>query len=231
MGIFYGVSTGPGDSELMTLKAVRILSECDVIVCPQTKSGASLALQIAQGAADLSEKCILPVEFPMTKDMEELRRNYDRITEILCGILETQNAAMLCLGDISLYATFPEIGRRVAEKGFRTEILPGVPSFCAAAARAGKSLASKNAPLQILPYGCVDFAERLRLPGGKVILKCGGHMPELTALLQEMQLLESAYAVENCGLETERLIPVLSVTAEQWGYFTVVCILSEDSGV
>lgn len=134
MGTFYGISTGPGDPELLTLKAVRTIAQCGVVACLQTKSGERLALRIAEGAADLSGKTILPLEFPMTRDKRTLAENYDRITDILCAQLETQDVGMLCLGDLSVYATFPEIGKRVAERGFAVQSIPGVTSFCAAAA-------------------------------------------------------------------------------------------------
>lgn len=228
MGILYGISTGPGDPELLTLKAVRILSACNVITCPQTKSGTSLARQIVQGAVDLSGKQIVPMQFPMSEDRQVLRENYEHVADLLCEHLLTEDVAMLCLGDLSLYATFTEVAVHVAERGFGVERIPGVPSFCAVAARAGMPLASAGEPLQILPYGCEEFAERIYQPGAKVILKCGGHMTELVQFLQITGLLERAYAVENCGLEGERYVPVLSVPEEQWSYFTVVCIPAEN---
>lgn len=224
-GKLYGISTGPGDPELLTLKAVRILSECGVIAAPRKPEGSSLALQIAGAAVDLSEKRMMLLDFPMTRNRAVLTENFDRIASQLCDVLQHADIAMLCLGDISLYATFPEIGKRVAAKGFEVETVSGVPSFCAAASRAGLPLVSADEPFQVLPYGCPDFAERLSLSGAKIILKCGSHMPELRVLLQKLGLLERSYAVENCGLENECLYPELPEKA--CGYFTVVCILPE----
>ena len=112
---------------------------------------------------------------------------------------------------------------RVRERGFSVEVVPGVPSFCAMAAAAGIPLAIGATPLQILPYGCEDFAMRLKLSGAKVILKAGAHMREFCDLLEELDLLDKAYAAENVGLETQRLYPDLRAAVD-CGYFTTVYI-------
>lgn len=226
MGTLYGVSTGPGDPELLTLKAVRILNECRTIAAPRKKDGTSLALRIVQGMVDMSSKEILLLDFPMTKDKLHLRANAERIADRICEVLKNGDAAMLCLGDASVYGTFPEIGMRVAERGFRVETVPGVTSFCAAASGKNLPLVSGDVPMQILPYGCEHFAERLRLPGSKVILKCGTHLPELADLLKGSDQLQYAYAVENCSLPDERYVPLEE--AETCGYFTL-CVVHADA--
>ncbi len=223
-GILYGISTGPGDPELLTLRAVRILHQCSVIAAPKKKDGESLALQIAGGAADLSGKRILPLSFPMTRDERQLAENDRRIAAQLCDVLVQEDVAALCLGDISLYATFSPVAALVREKGFSVKLIPGVTSFCAAAARTGVPLVCGAEPLQILPYDCPDLRERLHLAGAKVIMKCGSHFPELVRLLETEGLLLHAYAVENCGLPNERYLSLMSPDDVQCGYFTVVYI-------
>ena len=73
-GIFYGVGVGPGDPELLTLKAVRLLERCPVIAAPRTKGGGMLALEIASGAADLGGKTVIPLDFSMERDREKLEQ-------------------------------------------------------------------------------------------------------------------------------------------------------------
>ena len=127
-GILYGISTGPGDPELLTLRAVHILHQCRVSAAPQKQDGESLALQIAGSAVDLSDKHILPLSFPMTRDKNQLAENDRRITAQLCDVLAQEDVAVLCLGDISVYATFSPIAALVRKNGFRVELIPGVPS-------------------------------------------------------------------------------------------------------
>ncbi|MCR4644791.1 MAG: precorrin-2 C(20)-methyltransferase [Oscillospiraceae bacterium] len=230
MGILYGISTGPGDPELMTVRAVRILERCTVIAAPQKPGTESLALRIAGGTVNLRKKQVLALDFPMTKDAAVLAAAEQKAAAALCEVLRTADAAFLCLGDISLYATYSPVAALVREAGFEVVQIPGVMSFSAAAALAGKALVTGDTPLQVLPFGCEGLAERLRLPGAKVILKCGAHLPELVRLLEETGQLSHAYAVENCGLPEERLFPV--VQPERCGYFTTVIVpAKEDADV
>ena len=227
MGILYGISTGPGDPALMTVKAVRILQQCSTVAAPQKPGTGSLALRIASEAADLTEKRLLPLDLPMTKEPAVLRAAVQNAADRLCEALQTGDTAFLCLGDLSLYATYQPIAALVRERGFQTVQIPGVMSCSAAAAATGKALASGEEPLQILPFGCRDFESRLQLPGGKVILKCGAHLPELYRILERTGLLSRACAVENCGLPGERILSKLQpdMTA---GYFTAVLIEAEE---
>lgn len=229
MGTLYGVSTGPGDPTLMTVKAVQIIRQCRVIAAPHRPGTESLALRIAKGAVNLSGKLLLPVAVPMTEDAAAAAAQAEAAAELLCGFLRTEDAAFLCLGDLSLYASFRQVAEAVRRQGFPVESIPGVPSFCAAAACTGVPLAAGDTPVQILPYGCEGFRERLMLPGGTVVLKCGRHLPELCSLLAALGLAERAYAVENCGLPEERIYPLHEdVTAS--GYFTTVYIAPEEYG-
>ena len=110
-GVLYGVSVGPGDPELITLKAVRLIKECPVLAVPRTKGENTLALSIVKQAADIRGKEIVYTDFSMTRDKEVLNKNYDRIAGLLAEYLEKgQNVAMLNIGDISIYSTFSYVG-------------------------------------------------------------------------------------------------------------------------
>ena len=217
-GILYCIGTGPGDPELMTLKAVRTLQNCSMIAAVRA-SGREAALSIANGAVSLRDKPIIHIDLPM----KHPEHSYDRAAEALCRALLSGDAALLCLGDCSLYASAVRLCGRVRERGFSVKVVPGVPSFCAMAASAGIPLAMGDTPLQILPYGCADFAERLKLSGPKIIMKCGAYMEALCELLDELELLDKAYAAENVGTADERVYPDLR-NAKDCGYFTTVYI-------
>lgn len=217
-GILYCIGTGPGDPELMTVKAVKTLEGCSIIAAVRA-SGREAALSIARGAVSLHNKPIIHIDLPMKNPA----RSYDRAAEALCRALLSGDAALLCLGDASLYASAVRLCKRVRARGYAVKVVPGVPSFCAMAAAAGIPLAMGDTPLQILPYGCEDFAERLKLSGAKIVMKCGAHMDALCDLLDELGLLDKAYGAENVGTDGERIYQDLR-SAKDCGYFTMVYI-------
>ena len=154
IGTFYGVSVGPGDPELMTLQAVRRLENCPVIAAPQTPKGGMLALDIAKGAVDLSGKTILPLCFAMSLDPAVQKAAHIEAARAVKEYLDAgQDVAMLNLGDVSVYATFGYLQEILEAEGCKTVMLPGVTSFCAAAARLGQSLTGgMEQPLTIAPW-------------------------------------------------------------------------------
>ncbi|MCR5600905.1 MAG: precorrin-2 C(20)-methyltransferase [Ruminococcus sp.] len=224
MGKLYGVSVGAGDPQLMTLKAVQIIRECSVIAVPRTSGSNTLALSIAESVCDLSVKRIIYVDFPMSRDENVLNANYDKAAKQLCAELGSNDAAMLALGDISVYSTFSYIAERVRRLGFDVEICPGVTSFSAAAALLGKPLCLGRKPLHIIPYDCEELEEMLELSGTKVIMKAGKNSVELIELLRRKGLVEHTSVAVNCGLPDERLYRSCGEVSNETGYFTVFII-------
>ena len=210
IGTFYGVSVGPGDPELMTLQAVRRLENCPVIAAPQTPKGGMLALDIAKGAVDLSGKTILPLRFAMSLDPAVQKAAHIEAARAVKEYLDAgQDVAMLNLGDVSVYATFGYLQEILEAEGCKTVMLPGVTSFCAAAARLGQSLTGgMEQPLTIAPGRCA--AEMLAAPGAKVLMKSGRQLPETLAALANAGLLSRSAMVCNCGLPNEEVWPDLA---------------------
>ena len=169
-GIFYGVGVGPGDPELLTVKAINVLTACPVLACPQTKSGEMLALNIVRGAMDVSGKEILPLRFAMSRDKAVQQAAHQEAAEAVCRFLAAgKDVAMPNLGDVSIYSTYCYLMELVKARGFATRMVPGVPSFCAVAARLGISLTEMNAPLHIVP-GSWDLPQALEWPGNKILM-------------------------------------------------------------
>jgi len=223
-GVFFAVGLGPGDPELITRKAARVLGQCAVIAAPQTHGDGMLALSIARQAADLEGKTVLPVSFPMERDEEKRRASYEKAAGELEAFLSAgQDVAFLNLGDVSIYATGGYLSDILRARGYETELVPGVPSFCAAAARLGSSLTGRDTPLHILPAGSVPLEEALDLPGTKVLMKAGRRLPEVISALEARGLLGKAALVENCGLPGERVCTDLAREAD-FGYFTTVVV-------
>lgn len=225
-GVFYGVGVGPGDPELMTLKAVRVLEGCPVIAAPRTKSGEMLALDIATAAVDLGEKTIVPLYFSMERDKAVQHAAHLAAAEAVRPYLdEGRDVAMLNLGDVSIYATYSYLMEILKDQGYETAMIPGVPSFCAVAARLNVSLTEMGTALHIAP-GSAALEETLDLPGTKILMKSGRQMPAVLTALAERDALGRSMLVQNCGLPEETVYPDLSRSRPEGkhGYFSTVIV-------
>ena len=227
-GVCYGVGVGPGDPELITLKAVHILERCPVVAAPQTKSGETLALDIVRGAVDLTGKTILPLYFTMERDKALLRAAHERAAGAVQAHLDMgEDVAMPNLGDVSIYATWGYLMDILNSRGYETVMVPGVPSFCAAAARLGATLVRWGSPLHIIPVGKGPVAPLVEQPGGKVLMKAGRGLPEIVEALKTTGQLSRAALVEDCGLPTERVWTELEQIPGDVGYFATVLVKEE----
>ncbi len=225
-GVFYGIGVGPGDPELLTVKALRMMGECSVLACPQTKSGEMLALDIVRQAMDVSEKTILPLHFTMSRDAAIQRAAHKKAADEVCHYLEQgQDVAMPNLGDVSIYSTYCYLMEIVKERGFETQMVAGVPSFCAIAARLGISLTEMNSPLHIAP-GSSNLEEVLHWPGNKILMKSGSQMHSVLQAIDEHADLAKSAMIQNCGLPDERVFPNLKEKKPQdsTGYFATVIV-------
>ena len=213
-GKFYGVSVGPGDPELITIKAVKTIESCPVIAAPKTPGGSTLALDIASSAVDLRGKTVITPEFAMSGDREKTRKSHLLAAEEICSYLERElDVAMVNLGDVSVYSTFSHMEELVRERGFASERIAGVTSFCAAAAAAGINLTKGGLPLHILPWRYAPrYAEE---EGMKVIMKPGD-----VGSVKRAFAGRGAVAVSNCGLGNEKIERLEEVG--DCGYFTLV---------
>ena len=221
-GIFYAVSVGPGDPELLTRQACRVLERCDVVAAPQTGSGRMLALEIAAGAVAMEGKTILPLTFTMLRDERAREESYRAAAAAVESELAAgRDVAMVNLGDVSVYATAYYILERVRSDGFEVVMCPGVTSFCAVAARLGRSLTRMEEPLHILP-GSAELDSALALPGTKVIMKSGKAIHETAAALERCGMAANAGMVADCGLETEQVYTDLRHLPEEISYFATI---------
>ena len=224
-GVFYGISVGPGDPQLLTIKAVERIRECKVLATPQTKGESMLALRIAEAAVDLTGKTILPLSFLMTRDPEALRKSHEEAADSVAAFLDKgEDVGMLNLGDVSIYSTFSYIHDILRQRGYETVIIPGVPSFCAVAAELNTGLTEMGKPLHIIPASHEGLAESLALPGNKVLMKSGKTLPAVRQALKDAGLLEKASMVQNCGLPDQRVFGKLDDASGDTGYFTTILV-------
>ena len=227
-GTFYGVSVGPGDPELLTFQAVRLIRQCPVLAAPQTVSGQMLALDIARRAlgAELDGKTILPLHFAMSRDSEVLKASHAAAADAVRAHLDAgRDVALLNLGDVSIYATYGYLEEILTAQGYAAVRIAGVPSFCAAAARLGQSLTGgMEQPLTIAPGRHVE--QVLAAPGAKVLMKTGRRLPKTLDALRERGLLANSAMVCNCGLPDEAVFPALTDydPAQDAGYFATILV-------
>lgn len=130
-GVLYGVGVGPGDSELLTLKAVRLIKESDIIAIPSDNKEKCVAYNIViEVIPELEDKEILYISMPMTKDEEYLRQSHEKGAEqIIEKLNEGKDVAFLTLGDPSIYSTYIYVHKIVLSKNYKAQIVSGVPSF------------------------------------------------------------------------------------------------------
>ncbi len=228
-GVFYGVGVGPGDPELLTVKALRTIARCPVVAAPRTAGGRMLALEIARQAAPLAGKEILPLDFSMSPDPARRAAAHETACRLVREKLDAGlDVAMLNIGDVSIYATCSYLMERLAAAGYRTARVAGVPSFCAAAAALNISLTGMDTPLHVIPAGnAAALGDTLALPGAKILMKSASHLPAVLDELRAQGLAGHSALAANCGLANELLIPDLSAAGEdaaKAGYFVTIVV-------
>ncbi len=228
-GTLYGIGVGPGDPELITLKAARLLREADVLAVPAKPKSESAAYRIAERALpEIAEKSILEFDWPMTKDRAALAAFYRGAADRIGAFLEQgKDVAFLTLGDPAVYATYLYLHRLTEADGYAAKIVSGVPSFCAAAARLGIGLAENGEELHVFPASYPDEA-LFGLPGTKVLMKPASALPALKRrLLGDGN--HEIFAAVNCGMEGETLCRSAENIPDDAGYFTLI-IMKEKRG-
>jgi len=216
MSMFYGIGVGPGDPELLTLKAIKILEKADVIACPSKDGKPGTAYDIAKKACPkIGDREVLALDFPMKKEgLEEAHKSAaEQIAEKLKNGCDV---AFLTLGDTSFYSGFYYIADRITEAGFPAEIISGIPSFCAVSAKLALPIALGDEPVLISP------GEYRSFDGTQVIMKAGSRLRELKEQIAADG--KTAYLVENCGLPDERVYKSFEEIPDTAGYFSMLIV-------
>ena len=155
MAKLFGVGVGPGDSELLTLKAVRIIGSCEVVVAPSAMAaGKSIALETAEEFIKEGTEVIIK-HFPMGGEEQEAKI-YEAFQVIEEKLKAGKNVAFLTIGDPFVYSTYIYLLKYIEEKGYETETIPGITSFCACASLAKEPLVIGDEPLLIIPGDRLD---------------------------------------------------------------------------
>lgn len=208
-GTFYGIGVGPGDPELLTVKAINALKKIDVLIAPKTeKKSDSVALSIAQPYLKPSVEIIYQT-FPMVKDFAEETEVFEaNKEEILHELRGGKNVGFATLGDPMFYSTYIYIFKLLKGCGVKIETIAGVPAFLAIAAQIGRPLAYGNDILTIIPAtaelaAIKNFLDRA---DATVLMKVYKNFPEVVDELKAHGMIDDAVLVSRCGLDDEKII-------------------------
>ncbi|MEM7472470.1 MAG: precorrin-2 C(20)-methyltransferase [Pseudomonadota bacterium] len=223
-GTLYGIGLGPGDPELITLKAARLIESATTIAYPTLAGSDSFARAIARDLIPENAREIR-MDVPMSTERQPAQDAYDQGAVDIAKALEAgENVVFLCEGDPFFYGSFMYLHARLAER-FTVEIIPGVTSVTACAARAAMPLAARNERLTVLPGPLPEDELRSRIDGAEnvVIMKVGRHMPKIRAVIEALALTDQATYVERATLPEERVLP-LAQAPESAPYFSMILI-------
>jgi precorrin-2/cobalt-factor-2 C20-methyltransferase len=223
-GRLFGIGVGPGDPELLTLKALRLLRAAPVVAYPALERGDSFARSIVAMWLDAGQREI-PIRIPM-QPAPPPAAIYDAAAEELATELDRgDDVALLCQGDPFFYGSFIHLFTRLAGR-YRIEIVPGVPSITACAAAASTPLVTRDETLAVVPatLGEAEIARRLGDSDAAAIVKLGRHFPKVRRVLSELDLLDSALYIERATLPTQRVASFTCVDAGPVPYFSTTLI-------
>ena len=227
LGKLYGLGMGPGDPELLTLKAHHILTTVPVIAYPTSENGQSLARAIA---ADFirSEQIEIPISLPFNVQKSS-QPYYDKAAKKIAQYLEFgQDVAVLCEGEPMLYGSFMYIFQRLSAQ-FPTEVVPGISSIMASAAMLNVPMTYRNDVLSIIPATLdeVKLRDRLVVADAVVIIKLGRHFTKIRNILNELGLLHRALYIERATQTDQRIVSITEVEPTEVPYWSLILIPSK----
>lgn len=208
-GKLIGIGVGPGDAELLTIRALNVLKNVDVICAPRSAdSKPSLALSIVQRFLDERDDNyeILEPLFPMIEDETLLAGYWDNAAVLISDKLhQGMDVAFVTLGDPTIYSTFSYVSKRIEDSGFEVEIVPGITSFTGCAATAGISLGEKDEIIVIVPKVDERLERILEYGDTFVVMKTSRHKDTLEKIVHQDLRDKDIISVQNCGLEDEKI--------------------------
>ena len=224
-GKLYGIGVGPGDPELLTLKAHRVINECNVLAYPAPESGEGLAFEIVRSLIKINKE-VLPLRIPIDISPFPAQKAYDqaaKLLEIPLGL--GKSVAVICLGDPFFYGSFMYLFERLSGR-FNIEIIPGVSSPMACAAVLKTPLVSRNEVLTILPGPMqeTELKEHILNADAAVIIKVGNHLPKIRRVLRQLRLENVSNYVERATMTNQQIIPLDKIEYSKVPYFSMILV-------
>ena len=228
-GILYGIGVGAGSADELTLKALETIKNCSVIVFPNKAKDECRAYQLVkENLPEIESKKLVFCDFPMTKDKNALTIAWKNAAKQICDELKENSVAFLTIGDASIYSTFFYIKTLVEKEGFKTDVISGIPSFCAVAAKLGMSLALDAEQIHIIP-DADDLEKAFLLSGTLIFMKIGRKLGALKEfLIKNQSKIQEFGAVSNCGFEDEKICRTPQELDES-KYLTVIIVKKSEN--
>ncbi len=230
-GKIYALGVGPGDKELITLKAHRILGTVGIIVYPAPDTGPSFARSIVDDYIK-NWQIEIPIVIPMRLERFPAREIYDKAAvDIAAHLQADRDVAVLCEGDPFFYGSFMYLFERL-EGMYEIEVVPGVSSLMACAAALRRPLAARNDALTVIPAPMHNrqILELLERSDAAAIMKIGRHFVRMRELIKQAGLMQAAGYLERVGLENQRIMPLSEVEEDSAPYFSMILIYKGAEG-
>ena len=224
-GTLYGLGLGPGDPELMTVKAWRLVSTADTIAYLCANGSESTALEIARPFLPGTFTPIA-IDMPMRVEREPAQAAYDKGCVLIAAALDQgKDVVFLCEGDPFFYGSFMYVFERLVH-AHKVVVVPGVTSFTAAAAQLGQPLVQRDEVLKVLPATLPEEALRAELQSANAaaIIKVGRHFAKVKAVLAATGLLESATAIEHATKPQQKISALTKLESDTLPYFTTIIV-------
>ena len=200
------------------------MKEADVIAAARVMGKQETALEIAKQAVGLDGKEILQLNVSMSGKSEAENKEHENSIRQIEAFLEAgKTVAMTVLGDVSVYASWQYLAEQIRKDGYQTVMIPGVTSFCAAAAAANTGLTRRDLPLHIVPASYGNLEKQMQPEGNYVLMKAGKCMEEIHRVLETKPGVREVFSIKNCGLPGEVVKNGL-LENEAYGYFTTVIV-------
>ena len=225
IGTMYGLGVGPGDPELITLKARRLLRACPVIAYPAPTRGESVALGIVASHLPGGQREI-PIRMPLDAAQFPAERVYaEAAAEIGVELEAGHDVAVICQGDPFFYGSFMYLFGRVTDR-YPVEVVPGVSSLTACATALGAPLAARTDVLTVLPapLPASEIEARLLAAEAVAIIKVGRHFAKVRALLDRLNLTDSARYIEHATRPDQGILPIGDVNPDSVPYFSMILV-------
>jgi len=224
-GTLFGLGIGPGDPELITLKALRLMTAAPVLAYPAPEQGESLARRIVAPHLE-GERIEVAIRMPLVEARFPAQQVYDRAAlELGAHLAAGRDVAVLCEGDPFFYGSFMYLFGRMAER-FTVEVVPGVSSLTACAAVLGAPLAARNDVLTVVPAPLEEAELKARLADTEAaaVIKLGRHFAKVRRVLDELGLAQHARYVEHATMESQRAMPLDEVAVDRVPYFSMILV-------
>jgi precorrin-2/cobalt-factor-2 C20-methyltransferase len=234
-GTLYGIGVGPGDPELITLKAIKVLHRVPhIFAACSTKNSYSLALSIVR--CHLNGAGIEHLPFPMSKDARVLQEAWEQNARRVLEVLETgSDAAFVTLGDPLTYSTFGYLLKTLKRLHPQVHIvtIPGITSYSAAAALTHIPLTEGEESFYLVSgaLGAAKLREIIDKTDNVVILKTYRHFDEIYQALEDLDLLDRTTCISRCGLDGETIVENLrDLKGRDLPYLSMIIIKKQGKG-